>query len=210
MSWASAPQPAEKSIDWDELYRQGTPPWDTGKPSAEFVRIIETGFLRRATALELGCGTGANAIYLAKKGFDVTAIDVSPMALERARARAEQHDALLHFVLGDVFRFAQTSGQFDLVYDVGFYHCLRQTNLSGLLDLLWRVTRPGSYYLTLCGAPEPDAQLGPPQVTEDELHDELGRLFEMVELRPFRFESPMRDDGFAGWSCLMRRPVLVK
>jgi SAM-dependent methyltransferase len=207
MSWATLPKPAE-SVDWDALYRQGTPPWDTGRPQAELVRIVEEGLVRRGTVLELGCGTGADAIYLAKQGFEVTAVEVSPIAIERARARAEQHDALLRFVLGDVLKFGATAGQFDFVYDAGFYHFMRQSDLSGLLDLLWRVTRPGSHYLTLAGATGEKAEGGPPQVSEDDIHFELGRLFELVELRPMRLASPIRPEGFLGWSCLMRRPVL--
>ena len=206
----AASKPIE-SPDWDELYRRGTPPWDTGKPAAELVRVVEDGVVaRRSTVLELGCGSGADAAFLAKRGFELTAVDISPIAIERARARAEQQDALLRFVQDDVLKFAQTAGTFDFVYDAGFYHCVRQTNLDGFLDMLWRVTRPGSLYLTLAGAAGEKAEGGPPQVSEDDIHDELGRLFEFVHLRPIRLASPLRTEGFAGWSCLMRRPVLGK
>jgi SAM-dependent methyltransferase len=208
MTWA-AQQPIE-SPDWDDVYRQGTPPWDTGKVAAELVRVVEDGLVPRGAVLELGCGTGADSIFLAKRRFDVTAVDISPIAIERARSRAEQHDALIRFVLGDVLKFGQTAGQFDFVYDAGFYHCLRQTNLEGFLDLLWRVTRPGSQYLALVGAMGETAEGGPPQVSEDDIHDELGRLFEFIHVRPIRLASPRRAEGYLGWSCLMRRPVIGK
>ena len=71
-----------KPLDWDSLYRHGTPPWEMGVPAAELVRLVETKTIRPCRALDLGCGTGADAIYLAKQGFEMTAVDNSPIALE--------------------------------------------------------------------------------------------------------------------------------
>jgi hypothetical protein len=89
---------------------------------------------------------------------------------------------------------------------VGFYHFIRQTDLERYLDLLWRTTRPGSFCLALAGSTGEKAEGGPPQVSHDEIRLELGRLFEFVHVRPFRFESPHREQGYRGWSCLMKRP----
>jgi len=194
--------------DWDAVYREGRPPWESGLASAELVRVLDEGLLQPCTVLELGCGTGADAVYLAWRGFEVTAVDSCPLALERARGRAQEEDVLVQFVLDDVFEFGRTCGPFDLVYDAGFYHFIRHTDLERLLDLLWRVTRPGSYYLALAGSTGETAEGGPPQVSEEELRLELGRLFQFVHLRPFRFESPRRSEGYLGWSCLMQRPTL--
>lgn len=192
--------------DWDAMYRYGRPPWESGVPSGELVRVLDEGLLRPSAALELGCGTGADAVCLAQHGFDVTAVDSSPTALERARGRAQARGALIQFVLDDVFEFGRTCGPFDLVYDAGFYHFMRQAELDRLLDLLWRITRPGSYYLVLAGNDAETAEGGPPRVSEDDLRMELGRLFQFVQLRRFRFESPRRPEGYLGWSCLLQRP----
>ena len=197
------------TADWDAVYREGTPPWDAGVPHAELVRVLDEYRLRPQTVLEIGCGTGADAILLARRRFNVTAVDCSPIAVERARLRAEQQDALIHFVLADIFEFARSAGQFDLVYDCGAYHAIRQVHLERYLEVLWRVTRPGSYYLCLAGAPDSTADEGPPQVTEDEIHNELGRLFEFVHLRPTRLESLTRTDGYPAWSCLLLRPTVA-
>jgi methyl halide transferase len=190
------------------MYRAGTPPWDTGRANSELVAFVEDGRLKPGTVLELGCGTGANAVYLARRRFEITAVDGSPLALERARLRAEQSSALVRFVLADVFDFGRSAGRFDFVFDVGFYHFIRQTELSRFLDLLWWVTRPGSYYLTVAGSVGEQAEGGPPQVSEDEIRDELGRLFEICELRPSRLDSPNRAEGYQAWCCLMRRPLV--
>lgn len=193
--------------DWDAAYREGTPPWESGTPSEELVRVFGEGLIRPCPVLELGCGTGADAVWLAKRKFDVTAVDVSPMAIERARTRAEMAGASLRFVLEDVFRFAKHNSEtFDLVYDSGFYHFIRRMDLGRFLDLLWRVTQPGSLYLVTAGSDQETAPGGPPQVSEETMRNELGRLFEFVHFRPCRFASPRRKEGYLGWSCLARRP----
>jgi SAM-dependent methyltransferase len=196
--------------DWEEVYRRGTPPWDAGKPHAELVRVLSEYRLCPETVLEMGCGTGADAILLAQRRYEVTAVDCSAIALERARLRAEQYSAPIHFVLADIFDYVRNAPRFDFVYDAGLYHALRRETLEQFLDVLWRVTKPGSYYLCLAGAPDPDAVNGPPQVTEEEIRGELGRLFETIHLRPIRIESPIAPQGFAGWSCLMQRPQMSK
>ena len=137
--------------DWDAAYRKGTPPWDSSKPHAELLRVLDEYRLRPQTVLEIGCGTGADAILLAQRRYEVTAVDCSPIAIERARLRAEQHGALLRLVLDDVFDFAHSAGPSDFVYDAGLYHAVRQENLERYLDMLWRVTQPGSHYLCLAG-----------------------------------------------------------
>jgi SAM-dependent methyltransferase len=198
-----------KRLDWDAIYREGTPPWETGMPAAELVRMVEDKIIRPASTLELACGTGADAIYLAKRGFEMTAIDSSPTALERARGRAERDDALLRLVLADAFEFGQTAGQFEFVYDVGFYHYVRHTDLDRFLDLLWRVTKPGSYYFTVAARKGDTAvEGGPPPVTKRQIYHELGRLFELVQLQECRLGSPDSTGGYPAWSCLMQRPLL--
>jgi SAM-dependent methyltransferase len=192
-------------VDWDAIYRQGTPAWDAGRPHAELVRVLDEYKIKPCTALEIGCGSGADAVVLARRRFELTAVDCSPIAIERARLRAEQHDALLRFVQDDVFDFAHSAGQFDFVYDAGLYHAVRQTRLEQYLDVLWRVTRSGSMYLGLIGAPgESDAD-GPPQVEEEQIREELGRLLEFVHLRPTLLEGLDPGRAYPAWSCLMRR-----
>jgi methyl halide transferase len=209
MDMSQLPGPTTFQVpDWDLMYRQGTPPWETGRPTKELIRLLSEGLLKPGPVLEIGCGTGSDAICLAKRGFEVTAVDSSPTALERARTRAERHDALLRLVLEDIFEFAPHAGSFDLVYEAGFYHFIRRVDLSRYLDMLWHLTRPGSFYLSLVGSDEEQADGGPPAVSRDEIHYELGRLFEFVQVRPCRFESSCREEGYAGWSCLMRRPAV--
>src|SRR5947209_8671417 len=105
---------------WDERYVKGDVPWDTGRPSSELQRVVRSTPVAPCRALELGCGTGASAVWLAQQGFDVTAVDLSPVALERARRRADSARAAVRFVEADVLRPPEgLAGPFDFFFDRG-------------------------------------------------------------------------------------------
>ena len=72
---------------WNERYAKGDTLRETGQLSSELERVVAELPIRPCRALELGCGTGASAVWLAQQGFDVTALDLSPLAIERARQR---------------------------------------------------------------------------------------------------------------------------
>lgn len=194
------------AADWDLAYREGLPPWEMGCPSPELVAFLDKGLLQKACVLELGCGTGADAVFMAQRRLDVTAVDFAPTAIERARTRAQRAGVNVCFVLDDVFHFAYRTQTFDFIYDCAFYQYIRQWELSRLLDLLWRVTKPGSYYLciTYLGG---ESLVGIPPVSEDSIRWELGRLFEILELKQFNFYSALRRHDVSGLSVLMQRPL---
>ncbi len=74
---------------WNESYASGQVPWDTGQPEPLLVEFVTARGIAPARTLEIGAGTGTNAIWLAQRGFDVLGIDVSPLAVEQARAKIE-------------------------------------------------------------------------------------------------------------------------
>lgn len=74
--------------DWNDRYRDGDLPWDTGRPSSELQRAVSRNAIQPCRALELGCGTGTNSVWLAQQGFEVTGVDLASLAVERAENRA--------------------------------------------------------------------------------------------------------------------------
>src|SRR5947208_15642613 len=88
---------------YDLLYRFGAP-WE-GDPRSELVGLVESGRLNPASmprAIDLGCGSGANSVFLPEHRFDVTGVDFSPVALGKARALATEHGVTAAFVQGDL------------------------------------------------------------------------------------------------------------
>lgn len=201
------------SPNWDDRYKTGETPWDSGQPSKELQRIVSERNIAPTRMLELGCGTGTNAIYLAQLGFTVTALDIAPRAIEQARAKAAKAGVAVDFRQADLLKLPDMGPAFPFVFDRGVYHHLRTVDLSCFLGVLSRVSRPGGLYLTLAGnANDPNAGKGPPCVHAHELCQELSPLFELVQLREFHFAAIVIDGKpfeHLGWSALHRRRSLA-
>lgn len=203
-----------KEFDWDDFYRQGTPPWDTGLLEPDLVRVLDSPLLRpRSSVLEIGCGSGIESIYLAQKRYEVTAVDCSAMAIDRAHSRARDKNAWLRIVNEDIFKFcSQNKNKYDFVFDIGFYHYIRRYFLSQYIDLLWKITRPGSLYFTLAGSDEEefdDEEIRTNflvTVNEEDIYNELGTLFEVIYINHGTIFSRARKEPFKAWACLFRRP----
>jgi methyl halide transferase len=186
-----------------ERYMTGDVPWDSGRPSTELVRTLNAGLLPGRSALEFGCGTGTNAIELARRGYRVTAVDLIDIPVERAREKARQAGVTVDFRVGDLTRI-ELGDPYDVLFDSGVYHGIRTRNLAGFLETVERASRPGTRWLSLAGnASEPHPN-GPPSVREEEFRTELGPLFSFLDVREFRFDLRPDFQPLA-WSILMER-----
>ena len=195
---------AEERTDFVQRYATGQTPWDSGVPDEELVRILNAGKLTGKTVFEFGCGTGTNAIEFARRGFQVTAVDLVEQPIKAAREKARRENVKVDFRAADVLK-DDFGGPYDVLFDRGVYHCLRTVNLKLFQEFLNGVTHSGSWWLSLAGNAKEDHDPGPPTVHEHEIRAELGPLFDIVELREFRFTTHDGDFRPLGWSILMRR-----
>jgi SAM-dependent methyltransferase len=197
------------SHDWNARYQDGVPPWESGQPSSELARVLEDEKIAPCRAFEIGCGSGVNAVWLAQRGFDVTAVDFSPLAIEKARLRATAAGVAVRFELEDVLHLSQTYEPVPFFFDRGCYHAVRRVDASAYVRTLAHIAQPGAIGLILTGnarCPAPEGQ-GPPVVSPEELHAELEPTFQIVRLREFHFDKCEADPppGHLAWSCLVRR-----
>jgi SAM-dependent methyltransferase len=192
---------------WDQQYRSARPPWETGRPSSELQRVLAAYRIRPCRAIEFGCGTGQNAVWLAEQGFDVLGVDVSPLAIQRAREHPVRDGARVRFLAADLLDFWQLGGPYDFFFDRGCYHSLHPFDADGYLRTLEQVLAPGAVGLLLAGnADEPEEEfVGPPVLEERELRTAFECLFDVMALRPFRFDAVEGGKHYLGWSCLLRR-----
>ncbi len=98
--------------NWNQKYRDGNTLWDSGIRLRELARVLDDGLIAPSSAVELGCGTGTNAVYLAQKMFRVTAIDCSALALQRARSRADDAGVSVEFLEADLCRVTQPGSKY--------------------------------------------------------------------------------------------------
>lgn len=196
---------ANTDRDWVAKYRNGETPWDSKRPSRELLQVLSETKIPAGRAIELGCGTGTNAIALAKLGWEVTAVDCVPEALEEGRKKEAAAGVEINWIEDDVVDFGADLKSFDFVFDRGCYHCCRRVNLTGYLNTLRNVTHIGSYMLCLCGNPNDQEYGGPPRVPEEKVREEFGTMFDILHLRPFHFEDEGGLQGPLGWSAWMQR-----
>ncbi len=131
---------------YEIVYRYFRAPWDIGARE-ELVSLVESGRIKPGCAIDLGCGAGANTIYLAQKGFNVTGVDYAEAAIEKARTRAKEGDVQVDFIVDDLTDLRHISGTFDFLLDYGVLDDLRLHQREPYLRNILPLTRPGSLYL---------------------------------------------------------------
>ncbi|MHC4598366.1 MAG: class I SAM-dependent methyltransferase [Planctomycetota bacterium] len=190
---------------WENRYKAGDKPWDTGTPSPELAKTVEAlGITGRA--LDVGCGTGTNAIWMAEQGLDVVAVDIAPTVIVAAREKAEKAGVKgLEIVEGDFFKETPYGGGgFDFVYDRGaFHHHADEPFRKAFAERVWRALKPGGHWLTLCGSTDDEGPGGPPRFSAADIVTAAEPWFLILDLRAL--EATKSGEGRLGWSALMRR-----
>jgi SAM-dependent methyltransferase len=190
---------------WDSDYRQTQPAlWDIGRPADELQKVVEGGSVPRCRVVDMCCGSGTDAIYLASKGFDVTAIDVAPTALGQALEKGRKAKASVHWMVADILAPPDLK-PFDFVYDRGCYHVVRDQNLTSYLETIRRFSHPGTQFLLLASRRTELSEGERSGVTEEELRFDFLTLFDVEWLREIRLESTRPGIGPPGWSAFLRR-----
>ena len=135
-------------MTFNEAYR-GTPPWDINRPQAEFVRISREGGIL-GKVLDIGCGTGENAIFFAGLGLEVWGLDAAPLAIEKARKKAVQRGVQLEFITGDAMHLKKLQRRFDTITDCGLFHTFSDEGRRIFAKNLKAVLNKSGTYFMLC------------------------------------------------------------
>jgi len=125
-------------------------PWEEGKPSAELVALIESGIVEKGAALDICCGSGENAVYLAKQGFSCYGIDISATAINYAREKAAREAISCQLVPGNAIKLPYPDNNFTLVFDRGCFHSIPPRDRKTFIKGVHRVLKPTGKYLLLC------------------------------------------------------------
>lgn len=173
------------SLFYRLAYRFGKLRWVTSEPRPELEGLLQGR--RPGRALDLGCGAGTDAIYLAKQGWEVTGVDFVPEAIATARSRARAAGSTACFVAGDATRLRQAgvSGPFDLMLDIGCYHAIPASLRDAYAAEAAAVARPGADFY-LAGIANPPATwrlLGAQGISGGELRNRFGADFHLVDER---------------------------
>ena len=194
------------------VYRFGAP-WELGVRS-ELKELVESGRLKSEpgdSAIDLGCGTGANAVFLAANGWDTVGVDFSPVAIHKAEERAEESGSPtnLRFVVGNLSAqsIEGAEGPFDFLLDYGTLDDLQEPHRSRMAELITRMAAPNARFLMWCfyGRTEdmPRALRGrlSPSIEPGELEAKFGADWEIEEL------EDMTDEPKTALFLLTRKSI---
>ena len=190
---------------WNDSYASGQLPWDSGQPEPLLVEFVTSGGVSPARTFEIGAGTGTNAIWLAERGFDVLGVDVSPLAVEQARAKMKGRDLRCRFAALDFLSATPPDGPFRFVFDRGCFHVFDEpVERQRFAAQVAATLEPGGLWLSLIGSTEgPPRDVGPPRRPAREVVLAIEPALEIVELRCAEFHNDAK-----AWFCLSRQRTI--
>ena len=191
---------------WNESYASGQLPWDTGQPEPLLVEFVTSGCVTPAPTLEIGAGTGTNAIWLAERGFDVLGVDISPLAVERANTKMKGRALRCRFAALDFLATPAPDGPFQFVFDRGCFHVFDEpSERQRFAARVAAALATGGLWLSLIGSTEgPPREVGPPRRSAREVALAMEPALEIVELRSVEF----RGHDAKAWFCLSRQRTM--
>lgn len=188
-----------ENLDFEQMYRTitgdgGAMPWDIGEPQPALIEVDDAGEIS-GEVVDIGCGLGDNAIFLAGRGHRVTGVDGAPSALAIARERAAERGHAVEFVVADATSLDGFEGRFDTAVDSALYHCLNEDDRRAYLSALHRACKPGARLHLFCFSEDvPEAFPAPFRISERNLRDTVGEKWEITRLEPARYTASLRID----------------
>ena len=198
----------------EERYRQryesGDIPWDVGRPDFNLIEVVTKKPVPACRALDIGCGTGDNSIWLARNSFQVTGTDTSGIALKKAKEKASKAGVECDFILVDFLNNEIEGAPFGFVFDRGCFHSFdSEDDRSRFARNVAAHLQQAGLWLTLVGsADEHRNGPGPPQRTAADIVIAAEPYFEILSLTSTHFESD-RPNPPRAFRCLMQKRHLA-
>ncbi|WP_409295507.1 class I SAM-dependent methyltransferase [Peribacillus sp. SCS-26] len=204
----------KKRFNWDSFYedRERKVPFFENLPDENLADYLQRGWIKQGKALDLGCGPGRNALFLAKNGFRVDAVDSSAEAVRWGQERTAGYP--VRFIKENIFNLDIEEDSYDVVYDSGCLHHIAPHRRLSYLEILGHALKPGGIFALTCFAE--NGGLGGADISDWDVYrdmslrgglgfseEKLKRIFsgfEVLEIR--RMEDFPADSGLFGYSDL--------
>jgi SAM-dependent methyltransferase len=188
---------------WDASYTEGLPPWDCGGPQPAIVRLCDAGAFS-GPVLDAGCGSGENALEIARRGIEVTGFDVAPTAIRQAEEKAAARGIAATFVVADALRL-EGLGPFRSVLDCGLFHTFDDEERLAYVESLAAVTASGGELHVLCFSDRAPGEGGPRRVSQAELLAAFGAGWDVVSIVADGIQTAFAPEPVPAWLATIRR-----
>lgn len=198
------PYGTPNAMGFDDAYI-GLPTWDIGRPQREVLALADAGSFR-SPIVDLGCGTGENALALAERGYDLLGIDASPRAIGKAMDKARERNLdTADFLVADVFDVAGLGEKFGSALDCGLFHVLDDHERPVYAASVHDTLEPGGALHLLCFSDAEPPGWGPRRVTEQELRVTFSVGWQIREIVPAAFETNLEAGQARAWRAVFVR-----
>ncbi len=197
-----------KNLLFDLWYKFGKPPWIIDQAQPDLIAAAEKGEVCGPTVLDVGCGDGNNAIYLASRGFDVTGIDVSAKAISIAKQKAANAKVAVTFLTLDALKIGTLDKRFDTVIDFGLFHNLGDDDRRRYVRALSEVCVNKGQFLMMClgdkaGEYPVYPNRYPPTVSQDEIRASFSDGWKIDWFRLGVCKVHKKFDNYSSWLTAM-------
>jgi len=180
-----------------EIYH-GVAPWEIGQPQPEIAQLASQGRIKGAV-LDVGCGTGEIALFLASKGFDVLGIDFVETVVAQARSKATQRCLTVQFEVLDALELLSIGRCFDTVIDSATFHTFSDEQRVRYSSVLHAAMRPNSILHLLCISDKEDYVSGPRHVTKEEIYGTFADGWDVAAIREAQYLVTIVQGGARAW-----------
>ena len=199
-------EPQRTFPGWEATYQNQaveTMPWFYPELDDDLRQALDQLGLQRGSALDLGTGPGTQAIQLAQRGFDVTAVDVSESAIRRARDRAVAHGLTITWQQDDILA-TRLDGQFDLIFDRGCFHVLPAERRQEYIRTVAGLLKPGAYFFLKCFSQLQPGTDGPQRFTPEQIRELFGHQLQVRSIKETVYQGTL-DPLPRALFCVLQR-----
>src|SRR5215510_14699730 len=192
---------------WEELYQQQeieSMPWFNPELDYDLEKALDELGLRSGSALDLGTGPGTQAMELARRGFTVTATDISEAAIRLASEKAQKQRLEITWKQDDILN-TRLDWQFDLIFDRGCFHVLTPERRGDYVRIVSGLLKTGGYLFLKCFSRSQPGEQGPYRFTPEQIQEIVGSRLSVLSIKETVYQGTLDPLPHALFSTMRKR-----